>query len=257
MAEETTVPDISLYSRVPPLDVPTAMALGQSILSAAPKSPPADLKKALTAVALQTKVLKGLWSEREAIGRSEDRRPYDQALDGAWGCAYDRLDALGRLPAERYPTAEEAARLRQSIFPDGLAFLKLPYEAEWAESQRRLELIASKGWEPDLHRLIGAEFVTEVKRCHKDYGEVLGITRPLKPAPLDVNLTDGLRQLGAALSRYSVKLIASYDDDATAEWKQAVLGALRPFDELRTAQARRASSDRPSPEPTPPAPAPQ
>ena len=130
-----------------------------------------------------------LWGERESLGRSEDRRPYDQALDGAWGCAYDRLDALGRLPAERYPSAQEAARLRQAIFPDGLSFLKLPYEAEWAESQRRLELIASKGWEADLQRLIGAEFVTEVKRCHKDYGEVLGITRPLKPAPLDVNLT--------------------------------------------------------------------
>ncbi len=111
MAEEATVPDISLYSRVPPLDVPTAMALGQSILSAAPKSPPA--------------------------------------------------------------------------------------------------------------------------------------------------VTDGLRKLGAALSRYSVKLIASYDDDATADWKQAVHSALRPFDELRMAQARRASSDRPSPAPTPPAPAPQ
>ena len=257
MAEETTVPDISLYSRVPPLDVPTAMALGQSIVSAAPNSLPADLKKALKGVEQQTKALKGLWGERESLGRSEDRRPYDQALDGAWGCAYDRLDALGRLPAERYPSAQEAARLRQAIFPDGLSFLKLPYEAEWAESQRRLELIASKGWEADLQRLIGAEFVTEVKRCHKDYGEVLGITRPLKPAPLDVNLTDGLRKLGAALSRYSIKLIASYDDDASADWKQAVLTALRPFDELRMAQARRASSDRPSPAPTPPAPAPQ
>lgn len=254
MAEETTVPDIALYSRVPPLDVPTAMALGQAILSAAPKSPPADLKKALKGVEQEAKALKGLWSEREALGRSEDRRPYDQSLDGAWGCAHDRLDALGRLPADRYPSAAEAVQLRQAIFPDGLAFLKLPYEAEWAESQRRLELIASRGWEADLNRLIGSEFLTEVRRCHKDYGEVLGITRPLKPAPLDVNLTDGLRKLGAALSRYSVKLVASYDDDSTTEWKQAVHSALRPFDELRTAQARRASSDRPSPEPTPPEP---
>ncbi len=68
MAEETTVPDIALYSRVPPLDVPTAIALGQAILSAAPKSPPADLKKALKGVEQETKALKGLWRRARVAG---------------------------------------------------------------------------------------------------------------------------------------------------------------------------------------------
>lgn len=256
MSEELPVPEIMLYSRVPQVDVPTGMALGQAILTAAPKSPPVDIKKVLKLIGEELRALKELWGERAAQGRSEDRRPYDQALDGAWSCLHDRIDALSRLPADRYPTVTEAARLRQTLFAEGLSFLKLPYEAEWAESQRRLDLIASQGWDTDLQRLAGSEFLTEVKRCHKDYGEVLGITRPLSPMPLEVNLADGLRKLTAAITRYTVKLCASYDEDATAEWQKAVWGALRPIDELRATQARRASTDRPAPQPSPSEPSP-
>ena len=258
MSQELTVPDIALYSRIPQGDVPTGIALGQATLSAAPKSPPADIKKALKLVDQELRNLKALWGERESQPRSgEDRRPYDQSLDGAWACLHDRLDALGRLPAARYPAAAESAQLRQDLFPEGLTFLRLPYEAEWAESQRRLDLIASKGWDADLVRLAGADFLTEVKRCHKDYGEVLGITKPLKSAPLEVNLSEGLRKLSAALSRYCVKLVASFDEDATADWQTAVLSALRPFDEQRAAQARRSIPSSPTPTPIPPAPVPE
>lgn len=252
--------DPSLYLRPPVLDVPTGIALAQALLSAQPKGASPDLRKAGKTLDRLCTELKLGWDARETAARPTDRRRFDQALDGAWGRFHDRLLCYSALPVERNPAAAHAGKLYQTLFPDGLSFLKLSYEAEWSESQRRLDRINKEGWDRDLDRFCGSEFLAEVRHAHKEYGEILGITKPAPATPLDANLRELLRQLSSAMSRYTLKILAGVDDEDPAS-VQTARQALRPYDDFRAAITRRqgsGSSDEPAPAdagaspPTPP-----
>lgn len=247
--------DVAMYLRPPVVDVPTAIALAQALLSAQPKDAPAEVRKAGKALERALTILKTAWSAREVALRSEDRRSYDQALDAAWARLHDRLYAYSTLPAVRHPKAPRASELYDELFADGLSFLKLPYEAEWAESQRRIEHIKAAGFERELTTLCGAEFLAEVEYCHKEYGAVLGITKAAPAAAPPMNLLELLRQLMAAMSRYTLKLVASVDDEDAAS-VEAVRTALRPYDDFRSAASRRDGQKGEPASPASPAPGP-
>lgn len=58
--------------------------------------------------------------------RLDGRGPADAAIDRAWGAFHGRLVAYAYLPADRYKESAQAAHLVRTLFPDGLAFLRLP-----------------------------------------------------------------------------------------------------------------------------------
>jgi hypothetical protein len=169
----------------------------------------------------------------------DDRRPADAAIDRAWGAFHGRLVAYSNLPADRYKESAEAANLVRTLFPDGLAFLRLPYNQEWAESAKRLKKIADDNLEDTLNDLAGEDFLTEIRRAHEVYGEVLGITK-VAPAAQSPVRAERLRELRRLMNRYVVRVLAQLDDDA--ESQAMVRQALQPIDDFRAAQARRAVS---------------
>jgi hypothetical protein len=240
--------DPTPYVRPPVLDVASGVALGVALLTALPKEAPENVRRAAKKLRSATVDLQQAWG---ATGRSApmEKRPADIRVDKAWGALYSRLDAYASLPAGEHKRAKRAAELLDLIYPDGLQFLTLPYSAEWAEGEKRLRLIEDDELAEDLDALAGPEFLAEVRKAHKLYGEAIGITKPSGEAKR-VNLVDPLRALGRAITQYALQVIAMVDDEK-AESVEVVKRALRPIDDHRTDAAHRVARADKEDEPPP------
>lgn len=230
--------DASPYVRPPILDVASGVALGIALLSAAPKPAPETIKKAAQKVHKETVALQAAWAKSDAQPAPVDKRKADMRIDNAWAIFLDRLEAYASLPVADFPKAARARELVDTLAKDR-EWLKAPYEAEWAQSEKRLNRIDDEGLAADLDTLAGPEFLKEVRAAHKGYGVALGVTKAAVEAP-EVNLADPLRALARAIGRYGVAVAGTVDDDKPATIA-AARKALRPIDDFREAQARRTS----------------
>jgi hypothetical protein len=168
-----------------------------------------------------------------------NKRAADSATDNGWGCLESRLSAYARLPATEYPKAPRALEIHSALFPTGLDFLTLSYKTQWAQGERRLKLIQDSGFASDIDLLAGSEFLAEVKRTHKVYGDAVGVTKP-EELPPEVGLVELLRAVARALVEYSLQLLAYASNTPGAE--ASVRKALKPIDDQRAASARRAGT---------------
>ncbi len=246
--------DASPYVRPPILNVASAVGLSRALLAALPKDAPAAVRKAARKLRARARTLQDAWREAESLAKAEDPRPADQAIDGAWAALRARLDAWASLDAGAFPRATRAAELSAALFPDGLGFLALPYAEEWAESQRRLQRIDAEDLAKDLDALAGKDFLEAVRAAHARYGQAIGVTAARKGETR--SLAEPLREASRAVVAYALQVVAAAqeaDDEPTAtRW----LRALRPIDDHRADQARRAKSKGQAAEPTPDAPRP-
>lgn len=245
------------YLRLPRLDVANAISLGKMLLAVVPKDTSSTAKKAAKRMHASVEALEGAWRQRVRLEELSDPRPVDRKLDVCWSALHERIAAWEALDehADKQARASEVVKL---LFPDGLAFLKLPYVAEHAESQRRLDVIEERKLGATIDALAGKEFRLAVQDAHEAYGEALGITKAGVEQPDAPALDEPLRKLTAAIAAYNVQLLAHAEDDASVV--ASVRRALRPVDKFREAQGRRGSgvpADAPPPEsPTPAPPAP-
>jgi hypothetical protein len=90
-----------------------------------------------------------------------------------------------------------------------------------------------------LNDLAGEEFLTEIRRTHEVYLEVLGITK-VAPAAQSPVRAERVRELRRLMKRHVVRVLAQLEDDAQSQGM--VRQALQPIDDFRAAQARRAVS---------------
>ena len=231
--------DVSRYIRAPRLSAANGLSLGEQLLQNVPDAPSEAIASAATRVQFQLSLL------RAAFGKEVPQvvaRPHqiDIRIDRAWGSLEKRLDAATGLSEEvDRADRERAAELHSKFFGEGLGFLKLEYIAEHAESEKRLQWITG-AVETDLARLVGANYVENLRAAHRAYGDVLGITAPADAAQ-EAKLAEPLRALSDAIGNYSMQVIAWYSNlDATAEGYAAnvelVKKALAPIDKLRDAQ---------------------
>ena len=227
--------DPAPYVRPPILDVATGVALGVGLISAMPKPAPDNVRAAATKVRKDTVALQLAWGKTATA--APDRCKSDMRIDNAWGILLDRLESYSRLPVATYPRAARAQELLDTISPHDREWLKLVYEAEWAESTKRLDRIESESLAKDINELAGPEFLAEVKAAHAEYGIALGVTTPAQVA-VEVNLAAPLRSLSRAIGRYGIAVVGMAGDDAASI--AVVRKALRPIDSLREGQARRA-----------------
>lgn len=229
------------YLRTPILDVAGGVALGIALLTAAGKDLPVAAKRAAKVLRQVVVVLQSDWAAQRNAGvaTEQDKRPADQRLDRVWGAVGVRLQTLAELP-HTIDQARQAAQLYARIFPDGLAFLRLPYERQWAESEQRLAQLADEELGAAVEELVGAFVLTELRAAHANYGQILGITDAKPGAAVAPNLLDQLRVVQQAMTSYALQLVAAAH--AEPELVASVRRALRPLDDLRAAQARRASA---------------
>ncbi len=232
---------------MPVLDSPGTLALARSLIELAGRPwertvRPAALSSSEIQLALRRLVsaeneLAQATRRGELASRPELRQPVDLAVDTAWTAMYERLRAYAMLPVEQTQEARHAQDLLRTLFPDGLAFLRLPYEKQWEEGENRLRTIGQLRLTADLHRLAGSEFLTEVRRTHELYGKVLGLprqtdgrdAREADDSPLDGATLRELRfAVSRAISQYALKIVALADED-----DQLVRRVLMPIEDLR------------------------
>lgn len=238
---------------VPPLDVPTGLALAQSLLAAKPKGAPAHVTEAASEIEEAATTLQDRWTTRVSAVPAEkaDPRVFDRLVDTAWSALFWRLDTLASLPSDLYPRAARAAKLRDRLFPvgDRLGWLKKPYRAEWAEAKMRIDLIASEKLGKEIDDLAGPELRQEIDRSFALYGDAIGVTQPQALPPETESLLESLQDLTAAITSYSVAVLATIKRKKP-ESEAAARQALAPLTTARE-NARRGPTDAPKPMPAP------
>lgn len=245
--------DTTPYLRPPRVDVAQGVALAISLLAAVPKAAPPSVKKHAKALRKATVDLQERWSERK---RADAKGPApatklaaDNRIDTAWGALKMRLDAVALLPIARTPSAIDAAKLVAALFPEGLAFLAIRMEKEWAQSEELLRRIDADGLAGTIDRLAGPDFLAEVRDAHAAYGVALGITKPLEGADETTTiLATPLREMVSAMRKYALQLVASLDADEPLP-VGTVRAALAPFDRVREAATKPAQTTPETPVP--------
>jgi hypothetical protein len=239
MADAHETFDPTPYVRRPIADVATAVGLTARLLRLVPSGAGAEVKRRARELRSATSALQKAWAQ-VIEARPEDRRPADLEVDHAWGGVHARLEAYGNLPAAAFPRAARAGEILELLFPDGMTFLQLPYEAEWAESEKRLRRIAERRLEPELVELCGQDFVAYLKSAHEQYGRILGTTAPRLPAETAPTMAEPLRRVTQAISRYALQVAATVDE-TRPETVRAARAALSPLDEHRARSAASAA----------------
>lgn len=232
---------LPLYLPLPRLDVPSAVAVSAALLATVPPSAPPAVVKAGRNQRAATLALQRSWGERQLAflgDKVPDPRLVDLRGDGAWGAMSGRLAAQAALPHDRYPRAKRAAALIAQLFPDGLGFLKLSYTSQWAECEKRLDLIKSQKLEAELDELAGPDFLLEVQASHEAYTAMVQEALRRTEARA-VNLSDPLREAARTMTGYVTQVVAWAADDERPETVQAAIAALRPLEVFREQLARR------------------
>ena len=229
------------YLRSPILDVAGGVALGISLLTAAGNDLPPPAKRAAKALRQAVIALQNDWAAQRDAGVSspDETRPADQRLDRVWSAVGTRLQAVAELP-QTIAEARSAAQLYARIFPDGLTFLRLPYEQQWAQSEQRLRQLEDEELGAAVEALVGDFVLAELREAHANYGRVLGITDAKPGAAVAPNMLEQVRAVQQAIANYALQLVAAAHADT--ELVGSVRKALRPIDDLRQAQARRAGA---------------
>lgn len=244
--------DPALYTRVPVLDVPSLIALSRQLLAAAPARPKPPVKQSLSELAMATANIEAAYREHLGSPEATDGRLIDQASDNSWACFYARLDSYASLPVAHHPRALRAQELRKYLFPEGLAFLRLEYGAQWTEAEQRLQLIQKERLTAELETLVGPEFVTELRRCHALYSAMIGVSQPKKTRKKLPDLRALRLTIQQVLSAHFIQLLALY---LSGDPKQQE--AIRPSFAAIDAYRDKAAPDKKKPAPAePPAPAP-
>jgi hypothetical protein len=239
------------YARPPKFDVPSAVTIGLALITAMPKPAPDHVRAAATKVRKDTVALQLAWGKSGLATAPRDRRKSDLRVDTAWAGLLDRLESYSLLPAGTYPRAARAREICDILSPTDRGWLKLVYEAEWAESNKRLGWIEEHGLTKDINDLAGPEFLAEVKDAHAEYGVALAVTKAA-PEVLEYKLSEPLQSLARSIGRYTLAVVTMADDDPASV--AAVRRALRPVDDYREGQARRAKSGGPAVDPVDAAP---
>jgi hypothetical protein len=253
MEETMQTLDASRYLTCPALDVASGVTLGVALISALPKGAPAPVRQAAKALHASTLALQLAWrgaSDATPAEPSTSRRAADHALDVTWRALEQRLAAYASLPGASFPDAARAAELHARLFPDGLTFLALSYAREWAESNKRLQMVEDDKLGKSIDALAGKDFLAALEGAHAAYGVALGVTHAAPP-PADVaRVQEPLQNLKAAVSDYALQVVAAAKSDPS--FAEKAPATLAPIDRARADNACQAGSAAPPPEPAPP-----
>jgi hypothetical protein len=217
--------------RLPHLSSSSAVALGDRLLAVAAKQPsvPALL------VASHERLGGAHGELREARVFMDEVQAADPNaapaadlwVDTTWGALYWFLKAWARLTSaggrveER---GERAKHLLEGVFSDGLRFLKLPYDQEWAETQKRLDRLHKPDFAEHIEAIGARPFVEAVERAFEAYSAALRKGEG-KPA-VAPRLREPLAHFVAALRSYVLSVTAYGDLGGEGSAERALADAL-------------------------------
>lgn len=224
----------------------TAPVLSARLEKAAPADITSDERKALRAVAALALEVQSVQSERDRLGPTR-LRPLRAVFINDWSALYEGLGALARISPEVSKNGPAAARIVDSLFPDGVAFLQLPSERAWSEAKRRLDRLDGEGLGERIEALIGKHFVEGAKRSTAQLADAIGTGKGALPVASGVSLSDALLKFQRAVAAYG-RLLAAYVDESDEVSCRRFLAAMAPIDQHRATAARSGGGEAPEPE---------
>ena len=200
---------------LPRVDTTDAVTLGQELLTSAQTE--VQLSSRITKALKRLSATHGELADAagyasKSPARAEARREADRKVDAGWAMLLDFLNAWSKHPYEP-AAAEQARHMRGVLYPEGLKFTLLPFKREWSESETRILHMDREGFGATIAELGGATFVKAIRKAHKVYGEVLGITHVLSETPPSPTLREQLEAFTLALRGYVLQVTAHADDD--------------------------------------------
>lgn len=210
--------DAGTLVTLPKMDAGEAHALARSLVAAATEKKGKKTAHVAGLTPGATAALEALVAAEEALESATqqslagsdrpDVRAADRAEDAAWSALFDFLTGWSKLP-ETVSQSGLATKLLAELFPDRLAFTKLPFKTEWAEVDHRIQRIDA-GLSKYLDLLGAKPFLAEIRSAHAGYSEALGISTGVQPAKASKSLgvKDPLRALGDALRTYALQAVA-------------------------------------------------
>ncbi|HEX2571730.1 MAG TPA: hypothetical protein VH877_19375 [Polyangia bacterium] len=190
----------------------------------------ASIQEALQELVADREALQAAVAEAEAqspnIVREADRRE-----DLAISALHDLLAIWARL-AEELPQGRVAERVYQRLFgDDGLSFIYLPVQEEWAVVDAKLFMIAFEGMDKSLAQ-IGAQPILELLQgIHAKYGEAIGTLGPAQLTEPPA-VRDRREALLASIRLYILRVVGAVDRK-NPESSNIVSALLEPIAERR------------------------
>ncbi len=224
--------DPTEYLRPPRANAEQAITLSIALLAAVPKGVKEGVARAAERLRSAAITLQKAWIATNRVAPGGDKTAADNRVDTAWGVLRMRIEAYSYLPKGSSPLVARAEELLSKLFPDGLKFLSLAMDLEWAVSEALLARIDAEHFAADINAIAGPEFLAEVRAAHVAYGQVLGLTTPDSKRAESAALVEPLRDLMRAIADYALQIAATVDRDRR-ETIEAARAALAPLDRAR------------------------
>ncbi len=247
--------DLSRHFAVPAAGVAQSVALGISLLSAVPATAPTPVVNAALRLRTSTVALQTDWAGRlQTQAQSTAVRPIDSLADTAWRGLHTALQAAVTLRGT--PRADAAEGVLQQVFPEGRTFLTLAHKDQWAEAERRLQVIEDNDLEPAITSAVGGtEYLEQVRTTHQSYGAALNITEAAVPS-IDVDLQEGVENLRSAIRGYMLQVMAWANQDVAnqSSAENALAPLVAAHEEWKSRRSGSAAAAEPSVTPETPVP---
>lgn len=219
----------------------TAAVLAARLEKAAPDDLTPEQKKALRNVLSCAREVQRVQSDRDRLAPTK-LRPVLDSFTNDWSAFYEAMSALGRLPSTVTKNGPIAAKLVQTIFPEGVSFTKLPADRAWSEGDRRLDHIRTGDLAEPITELVGPHFLQGVMRSTEALANAIGTGRNANPVASPTALAESLAQFGRAVGTYGRLLVATVDQDDDASVAR-FMGAVAPIDHHRATSISRGKGE--------------
>ncbi|HCF58863.1 MAG TPA: hypothetical protein DFS52_12840 [Myxococcales bacterium] len=238
--------------RIPRVDANHAATLGESVLTAADAvTLPVVLEKPREKLRAEVTDLKKELSAQKSPPPASSTVAADRRVDAAWSGLHDVLTGWAKLP-ETKPSSAKARTLLETVFSDGVRFVKFAHRAEWAESEARLNTLKAEPNASLLRELGAQEFVDEVSEAHRLYGEALGVTavRPIDDKP---EVRAKMEAFAKALRAFVLHVTAfgASDEPEAPQMAEKLLAPLTEWEAMRSPSKKQPDADDVPVPPTP------
>lgn len=245
------------YAVAPKVNAASAVPLARKLVAASMKGAPAAIRTPLRTLVASAEEIRVGRLKRRRLPKSPDRQVANRVADNAVGRFEGRLRDYAGLPVERYLLATRARTVHTTLFSGGLAFLQADHQIQWNVTDELLTTIDEDDLGDFLDRVVGPEFLAEVRLAHAAHGQAFGITKALPTSEAPPSLAEPLSRFVTALAEYTLQLAALVASSTTeASVKAAARAALAPIDAFRAMQRSKGEAGAPDEDETPEEPVP-
>lgn len=168
------------------------------------------------------------------------QRRGDRQMDDAWKAFESFFKAWSLLDDSQTPGQAEAQRIYDMVIGDGMSFITLPFELEWQETKKRIEIVEKQNLIPTIEALGGGRFWRQLKKAFSEYGQALKMDEPRPEVPALRSLWENAY---GAVRHYFAKVVA-LEDPEEPETQNLVRRLLKPIIEWQQKAATSSASIR-------------